>query len=324
MLEGMIAGDTEAVNINDGGNARTLFRFWVEGLINSKLPAAADIYAKCMVDYSDENNMYRLDKGIQLYRGFLDRILHNKNIKSLGYTKNVLFIPVMDWIDDIKTKSYIYTKDINPISMIYRLMLTDLPSLKKLFDMPVVFMGNGTYFKVDFSKFESNHINLFIQKLKQLYKLNAVDDDELSSKDSKAAIVDDIIDDIEDSQNIKMSSLTGKEKEAPKTAEEVKEKEKEDTKKALENYFKSVLDFQETFTYTGERSDAIAFGITKLDETAKKFNKDQIIALLGEKDWVIYSMFITGQKTEAAIGGITWSQVKEGDEESGETVSYAY
>ena len=59
MLEGMIAGDTEAVNINDGGNARTLFRFWVEGLINSKLPAAADIYAKCMVDYSDENNMYR-------------------------------------------------------------------------------------------------------------------------------------------------------------------------------------------------------------------------------------------------------------------------
>lgn len=100
--------------------------------------------------------------------------------------------------------------------------------------------------------------------------------------------------------------------------------EKEDTKKALENYFKSILDFQETFTYTGERSAAIAYGITKLEETAKKFNKDQIIGLLGEKDWVIYSMFITGPKTEAAIGGITWSQAKEGDEESGETISYAY
>ena len=50
---------------------------------------------------------------------------------------------------------------------------------------------------------------------------------------------------------------------------------KEDTKKALENYFKATLDFNETFTYTGERSDAIAFGITKLEETAKKFNKEQ-------------------------------------------------
>ena len=59
MLEGMIAGDTNAVNINDGGNARTLWRFWVEGLINAKLPAAADIYAKSMVDYSVDANLNR-------------------------------------------------------------------------------------------------------------------------------------------------------------------------------------------------------------------------------------------------------------------------
>lgn len=95
---------------------------------------------------------------------------------------------------------------------------------------------------------------------------------------------------------------------------------KEDTKKALENYFKATLDFNETFTYTGERSDAIAFGVTKLEETAKKFNKEQIVGMLEENDWVVYAMYISGHKTEAHIGGITWSHYKA-DEET-ETTSY--
>ncbi len=98
---------------------------------------------------------------------------------------------------------------------------------------------------------------------------------------------------------------------------------KDETKDALEKYFKSTIDFNETFTYTGERTDAINFGITKLQETAKKFEKEKIIAMLGENDWVVYAMYITGHQTEAHIGGITWSHYN-GDEESGETVSYAY
>ena len=59
MLQGMIDGDTNAVNINDEGNARTLWRFFIEGVINAKLPVAADIYEKCMIDYSDKENLRR-------------------------------------------------------------------------------------------------------------------------------------------------------------------------------------------------------------------------------------------------------------------------
>ena len=57
MLEGMIAGDTNAVNINDGGNARTVFRWWIEGLLNKKLPTNTVLYNDYMTDYSNEANM---------------------------------------------------------------------------------------------------------------------------------------------------------------------------------------------------------------------------------------------------------------------------
>ena len=57
MLEGMIAGDTNAVNISDGGNARTVFRWWIEGLLNKKLPTNTILYNAFMTDYSDEANM---------------------------------------------------------------------------------------------------------------------------------------------------------------------------------------------------------------------------------------------------------------------------
>ena len=59
MLNGMIAGDTNAVNINDGGNARTAFRYWVEGLLNEKLPTGTGSYDHLMVDYSNAENMSR-------------------------------------------------------------------------------------------------------------------------------------------------------------------------------------------------------------------------------------------------------------------------
>lgn len=96
---------------------------------------------------------------------------------------------------------------------------------------------------------------------------------------------------------------------------------KDETKDALEDYFKSTIDFKETFSYTGERSDAIAFGMTKLQETAKKFEEEKIIAMLGENDWVVYAMYITGPKTEAHIGGITWSHYDSEEDKTDNTTN---
>lgn len=60
MLEGMIAGDTNAVNISDGGNARTIYRWYLQGLLNKTLaPAPKGMYDHFMVDYSVEANLNR-------------------------------------------------------------------------------------------------------------------------------------------------------------------------------------------------------------------------------------------------------------------------
>ena len=77
MLERMINGDTTAIG-DSYADARTLFRFWVEGLINSKLPAAADIYAKCMVDYSNASNMARFEAELSAQNSIFKLTVNDK------------------------------------------------------------------------------------------------------------------------------------------------------------------------------------------------------------------------------------------------------
>ena len=67
MLEGMIAGDTNAVNINDEGHARTIYRWYLQGLLNKTLaPAPVGMYDHFMVDYSVEENLNRFLEALEL------------------------------------------------------------------------------------------------------------------------------------------------------------------------------------------------------------------------------------------------------------------
>ena len=63
MLEKMIAGDTAAVG-GSYADGRTIFRFWLEAVMNKKNVAAADIYQKLMVDYSDPANVARFEAAL--------------------------------------------------------------------------------------------------------------------------------------------------------------------------------------------------------------------------------------------------------------------
>lgn len=94
--------------------------------------------------------------------------------------------------------------------------------------------------------------------------------------------------------------------------------EKEDTKKALETYFKSKINFDDVKTMTGSRSEALTFGVNILEETAKVFSKEEILALIGTKDVVIYSLQMTGEKTNVTVGGIIWSHEEQDSEDSTE------
>ena len=187
-----------------------------------------------------KNNIYKLDRGVDLYQAFLYRAMNNTKLKSYTGTKTVI-IPVKDWVDNIKTRTWLYKNDINPISMITRLLQKDIDMIKELFkDMEVVFLAEKSYFKVNFNNVTDSDYNEFINTLKKLYYLNPSEiEDEIVS--SKEAIRDKLLDDIESSQGIKISYLTGNgkknEEEAPTSLPQDNEKQiidaNEDSKKKV-------------------------------------------------------------------------------------------
>ena len=59
MLQAMIDGDTTAAGASSNADERTAFRYWVEGLLNEKLPTDTGSYDHLMVDYSNAENMSR-------------------------------------------------------------------------------------------------------------------------------------------------------------------------------------------------------------------------------------------------------------------------
>lgn len=158
-----------------------------------------------------KNTMYKAKRGMNLYLNLLEKMLNDPRLTEAGYTgKRCLIIPVRDWDLNPKTKMWLYTKDINPISIIYNLMTTDEDKLKKVFgNIDVVFYTPDGYFKINFAKADlAKYKSKFIPFIKILRGGQAVEDTE-ANQDSKAVIVNTIIDDIEDSKNIKISHLVG-------------------------------------------------------------------------------------------------------------------
>ena len=163
------------------------------------------------------NNQFKLDKGINLYAELLRRLLNTKSFDS--YTKKTVFIPINDWDVDSSTRMWFYRDTINPISAIYRIMETNPAKLEDIFgNMDVVFLSNNRYFKINFSnKHDYNTLKMkfkmFINKLRTGGDVSEEDqDDTVDNKETKQAIVTNIVDKIETSTGVKLKqSLTGSE-----------------------------------------------------------------------------------------------------------------
>ena len=157
------------------------------------------------------NSTYKMKKGYDLYLELLTKMVAtDPRLKEAGYTGNrTIIIPVNDWDLDPKTKMWIYTKDINPISIIYDLMKKNSYKLKDIFgDTNVVFLGDNGYFKINFAKDNSKALAKFPILIQKLRNKEIIQDDDIA-KDSERAIVDTIIDNIEDSKNVQIYNLTG-------------------------------------------------------------------------------------------------------------------
>ena len=167
------------------------------------------------------NNVYNRDRAIDLYAELLDRLINDKRYTQ--FTKQTVFIPVIDWNDNPATKMWMYTEDINPISMIIRLLRRDPNRVKDIFgNRDVVFMGTNNYFKVNFTKLEINDSIIYkiiylVKKLIALKDTVEQDPTDEPMNDSPKAITMDIIDKLDKNQGIKITNMafTGIPMDAP-------------------------------------------------------------------------------------------------------------
>ena len=218
------------------------------------------------------NNSFKLDKGIDLYYTLLKRMINNRKLTEAGYNnKRVVFIPVRDWDLDPKTKMWMYTKDINPISLFYRMMVKNLSVLKQDFaDVDFVFITDKAYFKLNFNKFTETDKNKFLILIRKLRDNNVSDTDsdvEDDTSSSKRAIKDTILDKIEDDASIKISGLTGD----GKTIEKDKDSQPADTstkpdKQTEEKNIKKKEELVKKVDTVAANSNSVDDAMTKLDD----------------------------------------------------------
>lgn len=160
-----------------------------------------------------KNNTLTALRGLDLYTDLMERML---NPTLSGYTKKTVFIPINDWDKNDGTKMWMYRDGYNPISIIYQGLITNPQRIVKMFkDKQVIFMDKGRYFKVNFSNIKdfkqfSVKFKNIINRIQAGQEVAEEDkDNDPTNKESKQAIVNNIIDKLEKSQGIKINNLTG-------------------------------------------------------------------------------------------------------------------
>ena len=156
-----------------------------------------------------ENNTKLGEQGLKVYSETLYRFLNNKTIDKEYKTKTI-FIPILDYYNK-DVNIFDYNKDLNPISLIVRMIKrNNLDQIKKIFgNNNVIFFGQNTYFKINFYDFNKTKLQKFITNINNIFNRSIPTDDEMI-QDSPDAIVTDIVDKIEKSQNIQLYGALGK------------------------------------------------------------------------------------------------------------------
>lgn len=196
-----------------------------------------------------KNNTFKDRKGFKIYQELLDRLINDKRIDKAGYTRKTVFIPINDWYINKDTKMWMFREDLNPISIIYELLMTDPNSLKKIFkNVTPVFFSEYGYFTVDFndiknSKVIANKLKSFIIKINKGEEFEPEDQDSVVAP-SKKAIKADILDKIETSKGVDLTPATSDDKD---TKEDIKKAAYSDDDfyykdASYKKYYKDILD----------------------------------------------------------------------------------
>ena len=284
-------------------------------ITNTYLTLARYKKLNLFVDLSYYNNVffqnmtYKLEKGLDYYFNLLNKMINSKSVAEAGYDCSTVIIPIEAWDVDATTKIWIYREDINPISLFYRLMQTNLKKLKEAFSgKQFVFLGKNCYFKVnldEFTEMDTPKFLMFIRKIRSGESV-AADIEPTSKADSKDAITDTIIGNIEYNTNVKMYAVTGKptsngvkgkEKEAisttPKKDSKEEPKTSPDTPKSVDTELEK--DVKEKII---DKVDSVASTSNSADEAIDKLSKDEHFAeLLAQLDNESNSAVVSAART---------------------------
>lgn len=162
----------------------------------------------------NEEDRANTNKVMKIYAELMTRLLRNNNLSS--YTRQTIFIPVLDWRHNNSTRMWMYREDVNPISIIYNMIRTDKNTLIKLFgDNDVVFLGAKNYFKVNFRNVDfnkNNNLMRFTNLIKRIVELGysspADPDPEGEPEYTPAGIAMSLVNKIEKAKGIEINDIS--------------------------------------------------------------------------------------------------------------------
>lgn len=156
-----------------------------------------------------KNNTAVKDRGYKIYNELMQRLICDARLEPAEYTKKSVLIPISDWDTNKDILPWMVSQTINPISCIYRSIMTNAPKLKEVYkDTTFVFLGENGYFKLNFNTVNMQTLQkFFLKSIKKLRdKEEIIDDDNRES--SPKAITVDIVDKIEKSQGLEIDNVS--------------------------------------------------------------------------------------------------------------------
>ena len=180
------------------------------------------------------NTSFTKLKEAKAYCELLKRLINDERFKSAGYDTQTIIIPMNAWrgyFDDVQN-IHLINKSVNPLSCIFWLLNNDTDiSLTDIFgDRDVLFLGDNSFMKINFSTIKDNQKGIFLRNIRTILNKGIVFDPEskngVNATSSARAIKMNIVDNIEKSRKIKIDdiSVDDEEDNNEKLSEEDKQK----------------------------------------------------------------------------------------------------
>ena len=154
----------------------------------------------------DKNCTFTRMRKMNTYIDLIKRLIKDKRYNS--YVKKTIIIPLFN-ADFLNKENYwLINTDVNIISTIYKLLMSDPGRLSNLFSgYDILFLGENKYVKMNFSEDKSINYGTFLKIIKKVTDNTPVEETDEDSYTSPKVIKTQIIDKIEKTQGVAIDNI---------------------------------------------------------------------------------------------------------------------